>query len=621
MSSENQQKFKEGTLDAEILRDLQGKQKIAASLQITAKGQPVIYYGEEVGHSGRTAGNMNNGEFNESRYDFDWDRLTDPTYNHIYDHYKKMLHIRDKYSKTFSKGTRTQLSGSDETGYDIFARTYKGENVVVGINTKATEQQATFTVSGYQNATFTDEYSGKTYKADSNGTVTVSLPSSLDGGTVVLTAPKPESPSPGGSIIGGGSSYSTSTSSGTSSAGTPSAPTNPGTVEVVAKAGADGRKVAEVNLANVDKAIESAAKGNKVVEIKVSGVNANEAADVVIPNEAVAKAADQKVELRLVFPDVTVNIPATGIPAKLNANENVVFSKAVVATDAAEVLKQGIKGTDPAYQPVGDIYNFGLSSVDAGKQTEIKLGAKVSLTITLDEAVLKGIANKNKVGVYSVKEDGTVQYIGGKVKDNTITFTTDTLTRFVVMEYNKTFSDVKSGWAKDYIEVLAAKHIASGVDSERFNPKGNVTRAEFATFLGRALGLDQSAEDPSLSDIQDDAYYAGYVAALNKLGIVTGYTDGTFRPNQTVTREQITVMLMRAYAYVSGSNLGQISGSETASFNDLNTASAYAVDSIKAAKALGIINGIGENNFQPTATSTREQVAAMMILFLEKSDL
>ncbi|MNN14220.1 Endoglucanase precursor [compost metagenome] len=189
------------------------------------------------------------------------------------------------------------------------------------------------------------------------------------------------------------------------------------------------------------------------------------------------------------------------------------------------------------------------------------------------------------------------------------------------MEYNKTFSDVKSGWAKDYIELLAAKHIASGVDSERFNPKGNVTRAEFATFLGRALGLDQSAQAPSLSDVQNGTYYAGYVAALNDLGIVTGYADGTFRPNQTVTREQITVMLMRAYTHLTGTGLGQISGSDQVSFNDLNTASGYAVDSIKAAKALGIINGVGENKFQPTATSTREQVAAMIILFIEKSDL
>ncbi|MNW41010.1 Beta/alpha-amylase precursor [compost metagenome] len=620
MSRENQTKFKEGTLDAAILEDLQGKQKIAASLQITSKGQPVIYYGEEVGHTGRTAGNMNNGEFNESRYDFDWDRLTDPTYNHIYDHYKKMLNIRDKHSKTFSKGTRAQLGGSDATGYDIFARTYKGESIVVGINTKDTEQQATFTVSGYQNATFTDEYSGKTYKADSNGTVTVSLPSSLDGGTVVLTAPKPEPSSPDGGG-GGGSSYSTTPSSATPSPA-PTPQVKPGTVEVAAKAGAEGRKIAEVSLANVEKAIDSAAKGDKVVEIKVSGVNAGEATDVVIPGEAVAKAGDQKVGLRLVFPDITVNIPATGLPAKLNAHENIVFSKDVAATDAAEALKQGIKGKDSAYQPVGDIYNFSLSSVDASKQTAaIKLGAEVSVTLTLDDAVLKGIANKKKVGVYAVKEDGTVQYVGGKLKDNTITFTTDTLTRFVVMEYNKTFSDVKSGWSKDYIELLAAKHIASGVDSERFNPKGNVTRAEFAAFLGRALGLDQSAQAPSLSDIQDGAYYAGYVAALNKLGIITGYTDGTFRPNQTVTREQITVMLMRAYAHVSGSSPGQISGSEQASFNDLNTASGYAVDSIKAAKALGIINGLGENKFQPTATSTREQVAAMIILFLEKLDL
>lgn len=158
---------------------------VAASLQMTAKGQPVIYYGEEVGQSGKHAGDMDKGEFNENRYDFDWKRVTGEG-KAMHTHYQKLLNIRADYSKVFSKGTRAVVAGGSNTGYSIFERTYGKQSVVVGLNTKETAQKATFQTKHKHKTVLVDRYSGRSYVVQQDGKVTVQLPAQDQGGTVIL---------------------------------------------------------------------------------------------------------------------------------------------------------------------------------------------------------------------------------------------------------------------------------------------------------------------------------------------------------------------------------------------------------------------------------------------------
>lgn len=150
-----------------------GKLKIAAALQITAKGQPVIYYGEELGNSGSNAGNMSEGQFSENRKDMSWDQLT--AEKPLHDHYQKLLNIRAKYSKVYSKGARTKLAGSDDSGYLAFNKSYEDENVVTVINTKTSENSVTIPVPFAANSSVTDEYSGKTYMVSEDQKVNIDL--------------------------------------------------------------------------------------------------------------------------------------------------------------------------------------------------------------------------------------------------------------------------------------------------------------------------------------------------------------------------------------------------------------------------------------------------------------
>ncbi|WP_215146135.1 alpha-amylase family glycosyl hydrolase [Exiguobacterium qingdaonense] len=162
-----------------------GKHMVAAALQITAKGQPVIYYGEEVGQSGKHAGDMDKGEFNENRYDFDWSRVKGEG-KAMHTHYQKLLNIRADYSHVFSKGTRSSISANAESGYSIFERVYGKQSLLVGLNTKEKAQTVSFNTSFKAKTVLVDRYSGKKYTVQKDGKITVSLPAKDQGGTVIL---------------------------------------------------------------------------------------------------------------------------------------------------------------------------------------------------------------------------------------------------------------------------------------------------------------------------------------------------------------------------------------------------------------------------------------------------
>lgn len=161
--------------------------KVAATLQITAKGQPIIYYGDELGQAG-----ANDWPYQTNRRDFDWKGLeaqkTDS--NSIYNHYKTMLSIRNAYTDVFARGSRTSVVSSDETGYDVIARSYGDTTLYVGMNIKKKATEVTIPVSAEAGSKMENLYDGNEYTVSADKTVTVSIPAAKDGGTVILTEVK-----------------------------------------------------------------------------------------------------------------------------------------------------------------------------------------------------------------------------------------------------------------------------------------------------------------------------------------------------------------------------------------------------------------------------------------------
>lgn len=153
--------------------------KVAVSLQLTAKGMPVIYYNEEIGLTGKE-----DYPYQTNRQDFNWSELEKQTYetDSIYNHYKALLSIRNKYTSVFAKGTRATVSTSN--AYALTSRSYNGETIYIGLNIADAEQTVAFTAEA--GATYRDLYNNKTYTADANGNISLVIPALSNGGTAIL---------------------------------------------------------------------------------------------------------------------------------------------------------------------------------------------------------------------------------------------------------------------------------------------------------------------------------------------------------------------------------------------------------------------------------------------------
>lgn len=181
------------------------------------------------------------------------------------------------------------------------------------------------------------------------------------------------------------------------------------------------------------------------------------------------------------------------------------------------------------------------------------------------------------------------------------------------------FSDVNKHWAKDAIFELASKLIIEPRSGASFAPEKNITRAEFATFIAKGLGLEGDAVSASRFTDVTSGTSATYIGAAAKAGIITGNTDGSFKPGNYITREQMALMMVRAMEYTGyNTNLSGASTQYLSKFKDLTKI--QNKDTVAKAVHQGIIQGMTANTFQPQGNATRAQAVVMLKRVLDKVD-
>lgn len=178
------------------------------------------------------------------------------------------------------------------------------------------------------------------------------------------------------------------------------------------------------------------------------------------------------------------------------------------------------------------------------------------------------------------------------------------------------FGDVTvSDWFYDDVRYVYANGIMDGTSSDRFAPNAPLTRAMIVTILYRMDGSPAMSGASDFKDVDSNKWFAKAVAWAAANGIVNGYGDSLFGPNDPVTREQLAAILYR-YAVYGGMTAVTLE-ENLGSFADTAQLSAYAIQAMNWAVGQGLINGSG-SNLVPKAQATRAQVAAIIHRYLER---
>jgi Leucine-rich repeat (LRR) protein len=230
---------------------------------------------------------------------------------------------------------------------------------------------------------------------------------------------------------------------------------------------------------------------------------------------------------------------------------------------------------------------------------EAEPGAKVKITVD-DEVIGTGTADKD--GSFGISIEP--QQIGARlivVSENHFGKVSEPAN--VEVKGYIVFPDVTETYRfYEEIKFLTAKGIINGFPDGNFHPNETVTRAQAAIMIGRALDLDETIRPTIFDDVKSASMASGYIASATEKGIITGFPDGTFRPNDPVTRGQMAIIISRAF---------ELKEESSYVFPDVSTQSSSYVH-IKRIMAEGITTGYPDGTFRPSKKLIRGEFSAFM---------
>ena len=174
-----------------------------------------------------------------------------------------------------------------------------------------------------------------------------------------------------------------------------------------------------------------------------------------------------------------------------------------------------------------------------------------------------------------------------------------------------------TAWYHDGIHYCLENGLMQGVPGGAFQPGGDTTRAQLVTILWRQEGCPAVKGEIGFRDVRDGAWYADAVRWAAVEGIVRGYGDGRFAPDDTVSREQMVTVLYR-YAKYKGADVNADGGADISGFADGAAVSRYAGPAMEWACGNGLVSGVPQDGgavLAPKDTTTRAQMAVLMMRF------
>ncbi|MFB9279636.1 S-layer homology domain-containing protein [Cohnella cellulosilytica] len=269
---------------------------------------------------------------------------------------------------------------------------------------------------------------------------------------------------------------------------------------------------------------------------------------------------------------------------------------------------------------------FEIICASGGKAVEIsKFNAYVERTIAIPEGVDPA---KITTGVV-LNADGTLSHVPTAITliDGRYYARINSLTNsaYALIHSQRSFKDIASHWAKETVEDMASRLVINGVSEDKFEPDRDITRAEFAAIAVKALGLMRPGMGKDLfSDVPKGAWYYDAVTIAHEYGLISGYADGKFGPNDKISREQAMVIISRAMEWTglkAELPTDDQAGRLLEAYSDAGLSADYARTGIAACIDAGIVSGRNGNLLAPKDNLTRAEAAAIARRLLEVSNL
>ncbi|WP_378046558.1 S-layer homology domain-containing protein [Cohnella cellulosilytica] len=295
----------------------------------------------------------------------------------------------------------------------------------------------------------------------------------------------------------------------------------------------------------------------------------------------------------------------------------------IAAPSAATVQMAESSAATKGLTIVAPPLDFSVKAVYDGITEEVaSFNAYVRRTLAIPDGV---DPNRITTGVV-IDPDGTVRHVPTRVTriDDAYYAIINSLTNstYSVIWHPLEFEDAAQHWAKEAINDMGSRMVVNGIGDNLFGPDRSITRAEFAAILIRGLGLRPNSAAGNFSDVKTTDWYSGAIGTAYAYGLLNGYEDGSFRPNESITREQAMRMLSQAIA-LTGLQTGAsgLNVEELQLFKDAGQVADWAVRGAADSVSAGLVSGRANGRLAPKASVTRAEVATMMQRLLQKSDL
>ncbi|MBB3150461.1 hypothetical protein FHS16_000493 [Paenibacillus endophyticus] len=268
--------------------------------------------------------------------------------------------------------------------------------------------------------------------------------------------------------------------------------------------------------------------------------------------------------------------------------------------------------------------DFKMTVISGAARTEI---TKFSAYVQRMLAIPAGVNPDQMTTAIVVAADGTFQQVPTKMlfKDGKHYAMANSLTNgtFVLVSHQASFTDVAMHWAEKAIIELGSRMVISGTGDGRYSPDREITRAEFAAIVVRGLGLKPESDTVSFLDVQHEDWYSSAVATAYSYKLINGFEDGSFNPQDKITREQAMVIIAKAMELtgLKATLNNQDSAAVLLPYKDAVSASSWAKEAIADNIQAGIVSGRNASTLAPKAFMTRAEVAAIVEQLLKKSGL